>query len=395
MNVPREAVMLGKPGRSTTDSRASSDHPPTQSHKSGIGGLAKAKVRLQYRAAHAVGLFSLIVVLVIVPCAIAISAMNDGYITAGCVQSVGKTYVGVHTICSMVGTARSGISTVLLISGLCLGGLTIVIAATTYRQSPTREVKRKIASGTVLGIEAVLLALGFLEFRRGNILVFVKQFLDFPVIRGNWSAFLLGMRNTLEIAIGGAVGGLVIGVILALAIQSQLRPIRIPGWIYVNFFRGTPMIWQLSFFYFGLSLGLGIRASTIEIAIIVFAMSAGAYAAEVFRAGLESLERGQMEAARGLGLSHMQAMIRVILPQAVRRGIPPLMNIFVMLIKESSLISELDLYNWALQSYANSFNASYFLFAAFGYLIVTLPLIYLVGRLERRIRSGLLGYRLG
>ena len=110
-----------------------------------------------------------------------------------------------------------------------------------------------------------------------------------------------------------------------------------------RFFRGTPLIWQLATGYFLLLFGFGIRISGLVVAIIVFALNTGAYAAEVFRAGIQSIERGQMEAARSLGMSYVQAMRYAIVPQAVRRVIPPLMNEFVILIKDTVLVIVLGL----------------------------------------------------
>ena len=118
---------------------------------------------------------------------------------------------------------------------------------------------------------------------------------------------------------------------------SARRVVRAPARGYINFFRGTPLIWQLVTFYFGVNLGLGLGLSTLQVALIVFALNTGAYAAEVFRAGIQSIERGQIEAARSLGMSYMQAMRYAIVPQAIRRVIPPLMNEFVILIKDTAL----------------------------------------------------------
>jgi ABC-type amino acid transport system permease subunit len=178
--------------------------------------------------------------------------------------------------------------------------------------------------------------------------------------------------------------------------------------VYINFFRGTPLIWQLSVFYFGFAIGLGIRpaieigpiqlSAPYTIAVIVFVLNTGAYAAEVFRAGIQSIERGQLEAARSLGMSYAQAMRYAVVPQAVRRVIPPLMNEFVILIKDTSLVlvlglavGELELYTTAREGYSDTFNASFFTAAAIGYLAITLPSIWAVNRLERRLRSGLVG----
>jgi ABC-type amino acid transport system permease subunit len=138
--------------------------------------------------------------------------------------------------------------------------------------------------------------------------------------------------------------------------------------------------------------------SAFTVAIIVFALNTGAYASEVFRAGIQSIERGQYEAARSLGMSYVQAMRYAIVPQAVRRVIPPLMNEFVILIKDTALVvalglleSELDIFSTAREGQAATFNATFFTVAAIAYLVVTLPLIRLVNAVEKRLRSGLVG----
>ena len=132
--------------------------------------------------------------------------------------------------------------------------------------------------------------------------------------------------------------------------------------------------------------------------MLIFSLNTGAYAAEVFRAGIQSIERGQMEAARGLGFSYLQAMRYSVVPQAVRRVIPPLMNEFVILIKDTSLVvvlglalNQLDLYSFSRQGYSDTFNATFFVGAAIGYLLITLPLIRIVNVVEKRLRSGLVG----
>ncbi len=147
-----------------------------------------------------------------------------------------------------------------------------------------------------------------------------------------------------------------------------------------------------------LLFGFGIRLSAFVAAIIVFSLNTGAYAAEVFRAGIQSIERGQMEAARSLGMSYFEAMRYAIVPQAVRRVIPPLMNEFVLLIKDTALVialgltaGEYDILTTAREGQAATFNFTFFTVAAFAYLVVTLPLIRLVNAAEKRLRSGLVG----
>lgn len=314
---------------------------------------------------------------------------------SACVREIGSGYQGVSGICSVVGAARSLPETTVLAVAIFAGALSAAAGMLAFRRMGTRRGRSQAIAGAALGVQAVAVAGILLWFRSGDLVVFARNFLDFSVLSGNAGALLDGMRNTLVLAFGGETGGLVIGLAACFLTQAGERAVRVPAYLYINFFRGTPVIWQLSIFYFGLALGFRVSISTYETAILVFALNTGAYSAEVFRAGIESIGRGQVQAARGLGMSAAQAMRHVILPQAVRQVIPPLMNAFVALIKETALIialglsqGQLDLFNWALQGYSNSYNATYFVLAAAGYLIVTLPLIYLTGIAERRLRSG-------
>lgn len=127
-------------------------------------------------------------------------------------------------------------------------------------------------------------------------------------------------------------------------------------------------------------------------------LNAGAYSAEVFRAGIQSIERGRYEAARSLGMSHARTLRLVVLPQAVRRVIPPMPNEFVILIKDTSLVAILgltltqqELLATGRDFFSETFNATPLLASAAGYLIVTLPMIRFVTWLERRYHSGLTG----
>ncbi len=200
------------------------------------------------------------------------------------------------------------------------------------------------------------------------------------------------------LALTGEGLGIAIGLALSFLVLSRRAVIRAPARVYINFFRGTPLIWQLSFFFFGMVLGLGLDISPYQAAFLILGLNAGAYTAEIFRAGIQSIERGQMEAARSLGMSYFQAMRYSILPQAIRRVIPPLTNEFVILIKDTALVvvlgltfSERELLSVGRDAYSETFNATPFLGSAAGYLIVTLPMIAVVNWLERRLRSGLAG----
>jgi His/Glu/Gln/Arg/opine family amino acid ABC transporter permease subunit len=286
----------------------------------------------------------------------------------------------------------------LAVAGMAAGVAALVSGFAIYGRMPTKRAREQALAGGILGIQAVVLGAILLVFRSGNPDFFAKHFLNFQVLKGYGGAFVTGAKNTIFLAVVGEVGGIILGLILAILVLSKRRVVRAPARLYINFFRGTPLIWQLSVFYFGLVLGFRLPISTFQTAMLVFALNTGAYAAEVFRAGIQSIERGQMEAARSLGMSYLEAMRFAIVPQAVRRVIPPLMNEFVILIKDTSLIivlglaeSEYDLFTTARTGHAATFNATFFVAAAAGYLAVTLPLIRLVNAVERRLRSGLVG----
>jgi len=306
---------------------------------------------------------------------------------------------GAEGVCHIVEGLRSTGQTALLAAGIALGLAAIAAGFARYRSMDSKRKREHALSGAVLGIQSAVLGAFLLWFRGSRTLVtFTQNFLNFAVLKGSLGGFLNGAKYTLFLAFGGEIGGIVLGLVLALFALSERRVVRAPARVYINFFRGTPLIWQLPFFYFLFILGLGIHWNAFNAALLVFSLNTGAYAAEVFRAGIQSIERGQMEAARGLGFSYLQAMRYSIVPQAIRRVIPPLLNEFVILIKDTALvvvlglsINQLDLFSFARQGYSDSFNATYFVGAAIGYLVITLPLIRVVNQVERRLRSGLVG----
>jgi len=295
----------------------------------------------------------------------------------------------------------------ILLTSLALGIVAVATGFGRFKRMPTKTSRERAIAGGVLGIQALILAAALLAFREaGDPERFVFHFFNFGVLEGYLGLFAWAAVNTLILAFVGQVGGMIIGMMLAFLTLSKRKAVRAPARVYINFFRGTPLIWQLITFYFGFALGLGIRPEidlgpvafgpAYTAAMIVFVLNTGAYSSEVFRAGIQSIERGQMEAARSLGMSYPQAMRYAIIPQAVRRVIPPLLNEFVILIKDTSLVvvlglasSEYELFTLAREGYSDSFNATFFTAAAAGYLVVTLPLIRAVNVVEKRLRSGL------
>lgn len=309
-----------------------------------------------------------------------------------------KLQNGGPTVCHVHDALKSDLQAGVLIAGLITGLVGAVAGWTRYRKVPTKRQRNHCISGAVLGIQAIILAVVILWFRSGDVLIFARNFFNFNFLEGSMDGFVRGAKNTVFLAFSGELLGIFIGLSLALLAISKHRVVRAPAIAYINFFRGTPLIWQLAFFSSVFLLGFQWRDATFEHAIIIFGLNMGAYSAEVFRAGIQSVEKGQTEAARSLGMSYLQSMGYVIVPQAVRRVIPPLMNEFVILIKDTSLITVLgltadqfDIFTFSRSFFSDSRNATIFLGTAAAYLVVTIPLIRLVNYVEKRLRSGLVG----
>ena len=221
---------------------------------------------------------------------------------------------------------------------------------------------------------------------------------DFRPISGYLGLFFEGLQKTITATVVAFAIGLILGVFVALARLSQHLVVRHLGDLYVEVIRGTPVIVQLTIAYFGLAPILGIQ-NKFAVGVMALGMFAAAYVGEIFRAGIESVDAGQFEAARSLGLSRAQTLRAVIFPQAVRRMIPPLTSELIALTKESSLLFYIgfaELMFSARQAGASTtrtFEA--FLVVALFYLSVTIPLSLLSRRLEHRLgRSAPLGAHL-
>lgn len=280
-----------------------------------------------------------------------------------------------------------------------IGGATASVAGWGfYRRMGTKVAREQMVAGAVLGVQAVALSALALVFSEGDVELFAFNYMRFDALGPHVGAFVNGAKNTVILALSGEFFGIVLGLLLAVFAISKRSVVRAPARVYINFFRGTPLVWQMIFIGFAIPIGLGIQMETYTGAMIALSLNAAAYTAEVFRAGIQSIDRGQMEAARSLGMSYMQAMRYSIVPQAVRRVIPPLMNEFVILIKDTSLVIVLGLavHQFELMSVGNnrlqnSYNATYLIATAIGYLCVSLPAIRIVNVLEKRLRSGLVG----
>jgi len=207
-----------------------------------------------------------------------------------------------------------------------------------------------------------------------------------------WAAvpsLLKGMVTTARIAALAALVGLVFGIAGGLARVSHRRWLRGPALVYVTLMRATPVLVTLLFLYYGLP-SAGVLLDAMTVGVLALGLANGAYMSEILRGGIESIDPGQMRAARALGMSYPLAMRRVVLPQAARRVLPPMTNELISLVKNTSLVSTvaisdllragMDFMSWK----ANTFSP--FVGVALGYLLLTLPLIAINAWLEKKYR---------
>ena len=216
----------------------------------------------------------------------------------------------------------------------------------------------------------------------------VESYLNFSIVFENAGAIWQGVVVTISLALLAEIIGIVLGLLLALLKISRSWVFSFPAQIYIDVFRGTPLLVQIIILYFTTPL-VGIRFTSLFYAgLAALALNSAAYVAEIFRAGIQSIDKGQMEAGRASGLSYAQTMRHIIVPQAFRRVIPPLTNEFVTLVKDTSLVSVIglaDLLRAAQVLQSATFNGTPLIAAALIYLAICLPLIYLSGALERRL----------
>ena len=198
-----------------------------------------------------------------------------------------------------------------------------------------------------------------------------------------------GTVVTLQMFFITIVLSLPLGLLLSLARISRFPFLKKPVGVYIWLFRGTPLMLQLLFIYFGLPFVpyIGVRLDDFPAAVVAFVLNYAAYFAEIFRAGIQSVDRGQYEGAKVLGLSYVQTMRRIILPQVVYRVLPPVSNETITLVKDTSLIYVLamnDLLRTTRGIVQRDFNTMPFIVAAVFYLAMTLVLTWFFQKLEKK-----------
>lgn len=214
---------------------------------------------------------------------------------------------------------------------------------------------------------------------------------DFSLITSSFPLLLQGALVTLQITALAVGLGLVLGLIAALAQLSKFGVLRILAKIYVDFIRGTPLLVQIFIIYFALPVIIGHRIDPFVAAVAACSINSGAYVAEIFRAGIQSIEQGQMRAGLSLGMTWAQTMRFIILPQAFKRIIPPLGNEFIAMLKDSSLVSVIgfeELTRSGQLIIAETYGSlEIWTAVAMLYLIMTLTITRLVGYMEKRFRT--------
>ena len=209
--------------------------------------------------------------------------------------------------------------------------------------------------------------------------------------------FAVGLVNTLVISIWATLIGIVLGMLVAIMGISPSRWLRIPARVYTDIFRGLPAILTI------LLIGQGFARfsqqvfgpSPYPLGILALSLIASAYMGEIFRAGIQSVDRGQLEACRALGMSYGKAMRLVVVPQGVRRVLPALVNQFIAIVKDSSLVyflgllvSERELFRVGQDAAVLTGNLSPLVAAGLFYLAITVPLTHLVNYFDNRFRTG-------
>jgi len=230
----------------------------------------------------------------------------------------------------------------------------------------------------------------------GNFEVKINTFIENFITYNGYVKVIEGLKNTLLIAVTGLIIGILIGTLIAtvrVIPKYKLLPRILNGFcsFYVSLFRGTPIVVQLLVFYYVLLPLMGINITPVNVSILVFGLNSGAYISETMRSGIMSVDSGQMEAGRAVGLSFSTTMMKIVIPQAVKNILPTLGNEFIALIKETSVVSFVgasDLY----VAFNNIGSSSYefmvpYLVMAMIYIVLVLIISAGIKIMERSLRK--------
>ncbi|MCI5567312.1 MAG: amino acid ABC transporter permease [Veillonellaceae bacterium] len=214
---------------------------------------------------------------------------------------------------------------------------------------------------------------------------------NFDLIIESFPLLLMGAGVTIKITTLSVLLGVIIGLVVGILRICTLKPLRILAMVYIDFLRGTPLLVQIFLVYFALPVITGQRVDPYFAAIISCGVNSGAYVAEIIRSGIQSIDKGQMEAGRSLGMTWLQTMRYVVVPQAVKRVIPQIGNEFIALLKDSSLVSVIgfeELTRRGQLIIARTYGSlEIWLSVAVIYLVMTLTISRLVAFLEWKFNT--------
>ena len=224
----------------------------------------------------------------------------------------------------------------------------------------------------------------------------INKFLEILIDYKGYVKVIEGLENTLKIAVLGLVIGIVIGTLIATVrvipkYKTLPRVLNSICTFYVGFFRGTPMVVQLLLFYYVALPLMGINLPSVSVAIAVFGLNSGAYISEIMRSGIQSVDYGQTEGGRSVGLSFATTMMKIVIPQAVKNILPTLGNEFIVLIKETSIVSFIgaaDLYVAFNYIGSNSYEFMVpYLAMAIIYIVIVCLITVLIKFMERSLKK--------
>lgn len=215
--------------------------------------------------------------------------------------------------------------------------------------------------------------------------------MNFSFLEKYYGYFLRGAEITVVLAFFAVLIGTVLGLFLTLLRRSKVKIISFIATAYVEFVRGTPLLVQIYIIYIGLPKLIGIDFPDLTVGAIALALNSSAYVSEIIRAGIEAVDKGQMEAARSLGMNERMAMFQVVIPQAFKNILPALGNEFISVIKESSMVSVIGvaelMYNANTVKGNTALGLEPVVVAAIIYFIMTFTLTRVLGYVERRMKA--------
>ena len=213
--------------------------------------------------------------------------------------------------------------------------------------------------------------------------------LDFSAVVPSIPYIAKGIGVTLQIVVGATSLGLILGILLALCKIGKITVLRLLADFYTSIFRGTPLVLQLMIIYYAVPQITGIKIDPMPAAIAAFGLNSGAYISEIIRAGINAVDKGQLEASKALGIPYTKMMKDIILPQAMKNILPSLMNEFITLTKESAIVTVIGALDIMRRAYVVGGSSYRYLealmIAGVMYYILTLILSFLGKKLEKRM----------